>query len=506
MKNKFKINKKSKLLIYGAVANGQKLCNIFVNEGYTVIGFIDKRAHEIKQTLGLPVWTVENIPISEEVVVIITIKNVFEHCKIVKELTIKGIYNIIYCPQSLQNIISNNVEYEKIKSIYNKIINLKDIDNSIEIKDIGLIPKTYDIKLYKFKDYAIIDDNIDNMLIVNLPIEMIYTAQKKNGFCYNWAEKNILTLPHISLFEYFDGKNSTYKDQYMDFCIYTAELNNITITESWKENILNSRNIVYSEMCKSLELNSDFFIKNAQIAIWNNEYGYFNLNGGRHRASFFCEKNYEFMPLKVNMMDYDSYLNYRKLDDVINFIIDNNINEVYSPVSHPYFYRFPCKKKRYMNLIIKPITRFISNNMLNEFKKLDFHNLTFLHIGDDEGAIKRHFSKMGCNTIGYGKCTDFESLLNDLFYSRNIDYVSFGDLKTYDFVYINEEHKILEDKLINYILNNTNKYIFIEFNRYDYNCIKQRMLSLNKNYRYLMLNQFYFDNHSRELGVVYFVK
>lgn len=503
MREVFKIDKNSKILIYGAVANGQKICNAFKGEGYNIVGFIDKRACEIKQVFGLPIWTLENIPKFKEVVVIITIKNVFEHCKIVRDLIDKGIHNIIYCPKVSKSIYDNE-SIKKMSSIYNKIINLKDEVNKKEITQLNLnfIPKTKEITLYEFKDYGLINKIENDMLIAYIPVEMIYTAQKIDEFDYNWEEKNILTLPHISLFEYFDGKNSLYKNQYMDFCIYTAKLNNINITEMWKENIIKSRHIVYTEMCKSLEMDNEFFINNAQVAVWNREYKYFNLNGGRHRVSFLCEKNYEVVPLKINAKYYNTYLNYEKLNNVINFIIKNKIDLVNTPIPHPYFYRFPARKTRYLNLIINTITRFISRNMLKEFGKIEFKNLSFLHIGYDDGALKRHFSKMGCDVIGYGECGEFESLLNNLFYVDNINYLHYDELKSYDIVYIGEEGTFIDDDLLKNILKNSQKYIFIESNKDDFTNIKRKVLSLQSECKYFVLKEFYTHNSNIELGVV----
>ncbi len=113
------------LLIYGAASLGhilfEKLRKI---EDYNILGFIDKRAYEINDFMSLPVYTMEkawNLYKNLDVVVVISIKNVFEHENIAFALKGVGFEKILFKPKSiLEGEENTNDKY--INELYDDII------------------------------------------------------------------------------------------------------------------------------------------------------------------------------------------------------------------------------------------------------------------------------------------------------------------------------------------------------------------------------------------------
>ena len=101
----FLIDKDSKFIIYGAATTGAILYHNLKESGYKIIAFVDKRADEIDSYLELPVWNLRQAEkyfgTCDDVIVIIAIKNVFEHEKIAKTIWNLGCNKIIFRPSSV---------------------------------------------------------------------------------------------------------------------------------------------------------------------------------------------------------------------------------------------------------------------------------------------------------------------------------------------------------------------------------------------------------------------
>ena len=93
MKKGFWLNKEKKYLIYGAGGGGLKLIKVLKEKG-CLKGFIDKRAAALGDVRGEKVWDLntlkELLPEAENIVIILTTKNVFEHTDIAHELAAMG--------------------------------------------------------------------------------------------------------------------------------------------------------------------------------------------------------------------------------------------------------------------------------------------------------------------------------------------------------------------------------------------------------------------------------
>ena len=86
------------IVIYGASYIGSVTGKELIKQRYNVIGFVDKRAKNIGECLGLPVYGLEELKehVKEDAVIFVAVKNVYYHEDIVETLNSLGFFNIIY--------------------------------------------------------------------------------------------------------------------------------------------------------------------------------------------------------------------------------------------------------------------------------------------------------------------------------------------------------------------------------------------------------------------------
>lgn len=332
----FNIDYETPIYLYGAASIGKIVLKNL--SAYNLLGFIDMRGKEIQSMCGKPVCSLDDMTslIGKDAVIIITVKNVFEHEEIAYLLYKYGYKNLVYKPKG--TLEGNTSNYEEILSnLWDKIV-------SSEIKPENKnIPQYQPVFNYKFMDYAKISETNDR-IIANVPLELIYTNDTE-GF---WGNINIQALyPHISFFNFLSNKRGAEKESYIKFCEQSAStIGDIKITEAWKENVLRNRTRIYERMSNALDLDPDFFIRSAPTATWNKK-GYFNLTSGKHRATFLTAKGRRYIPLSIASSDYFLWLQNEEYIKLKELIIRNGEREIAYKVFHPYFYQFPCTEKNF---------------------------------------------------------------------------------------------------------------------------------------------------------------
>ena len=111
MNTTFSLTKECNIAFYGALSIGNVLCKIFRSAGFHIVTFIDRRACELSTISGIPVVTIDNIPLQKDLTVIITTKNVFDHYKIANDLLKRGVENIIFFKETIREI--NPLKFKK---------------------------------------------------------------------------------------------------------------------------------------------------------------------------------------------------------------------------------------------------------------------------------------------------------------------------------------------------------------------------------------------------------
>ena len=425
----FEINRKTPIIIYGAAGAGLKgYHSLKILNYYNVVGFMDKRANEIKYQYGLPVWNIDSIlPYNkEELLVVVCVKNVFEHKKIANQLIENHYNNIIFKPiQILKQ--ETEVNYDAIDKNYNRIFN----DANPNMKyDLEPIPLLENIEIYNYYDRAIISRNSD-IVIANMPLSDIFVKMgNQEGFLQNeHCLCNILALvPHIGLFKFFDGKDGDI-DGYLRFCISSIQNSKkmygngggtITVTDAWINNIIRNRRIVFDNMSVDVEIDSTFFINHAPSCCLDKQY--IVMNSAKHRAAFFIVKGKKYMPIAIPSDDYEKLLNLPILQELIEFLKTNRIQELNAPIQHPYMYKYPCVMANYYDLFVNKVVFQIARIFSHE------NDLRCITVEDsiiDGGSLLRCLSKIGFRVkkiISNGTERKLCNILDRLFYVPGIEY------------------------------------------------------------------------------------
>ena len=291
-------DKRSRIFLYGAGSLGSIVGKYLLDSGAQICGYIDQRAKEIFTLHGLPCYSkdeIDTVADRENDVIIVVIKDVFEHERIKETWLQAGYQRVIYKPMSVING-KGSAEEIRINSVYDLIVGQRiQIPVSVPLAEY-VQPSSLNCILQEE----------ESSYIAYIPSEIIYTNRNRSGE-YNWGDINIHALvPHLSLFRLLSGDLSGNSGPYFAFCERNAEKDHVKVTEAWKENILRNRHNVYMQMQQYLSIDSGFFIRNAPEVEWN-EAGYFNLKSGKHRVAFLASKKMPYIPCKISKSDFRSW-------------------------------------------------------------------------------------------------------------------------------------------------------------------------------------------------------
>lgn len=337
---KFALDKNIKILIYGAAAGGTLLFQKLQQNGYQIVGFVDKRAKEITCLCGLPVYCIEQIKSLnnyEEMIVIISVKNVFEHSRIARDLMKHGVHNIIYKPYVVLKGYANEAQRE-VFEIHNRLIEqgnceVINLSKADEIETCLKLPKEY-----------LLCEDIDTQTVF-LPLPMLF--ENRNG-TDGFKERNVCFLyPHIQFFHFLQGDPNATFEYYVKYCEMAAEeLDTFMVTDAWRENVIRNRAEVYHQMNHAFLFQKDFFVQNAPDVEWNKN-GFFNLKSGKHRAAFFASKRLLYIPVRMSRKDAEQWICKEYVEHVNEVLQKQEIFELKAPIEHPYFYQVPCMTENF---------------------------------------------------------------------------------------------------------------------------------------------------------------
>lgn len=394
MDQTFLFSKESKIILYGAASIGHIMFLGLSEAGYQVIGFIDKRAEEIKEYLGRPVWLLTDVPgdikNNPDTVVFVSVKNVFEHQTVAEQLTENGFYRIVYKPYHI--LIDDATEKDKRMDMAYEQIFQGHPKEGIRIDVSEKTGAEYE------KDYAVCrQGHADTVALI--PVDFIYTNDYHNTEMEKWGNVNILALfTHLQFFRFLQGDIRADESFYLnEYCVFTAKLNGqIKITDAWKKNVLRNRAQIYEEMSRALLMDREFFFRSPPQAVWNPK-GYFNLTSGKHRTAFLVSRQFYKIPLKVTNQDYEAFLNKNCLQDVKKQILTKPACEIFVP--HPYFYRTAGILDTYHYGVLSAIIGILSEKLYRIYERMPFEKLTILDETGDHGIFAAYFSRMGSRVI-----------------------------------------------------------------------------------------------------------
>lgn len=264
-----------------------------IKNGISINGFIDKRADDIKECIGLPVYSLDKLGniANPQVVVFVAVKNVYYHMEIARTLNSLGYKKIIY---KTAHAIDGNMNSEEriLDKAYESIYKTGEIPEF----EIPIVEPQNELN---WKDNPWLYEDAE-YVTVNVPLEQVYTGITAE----QWSDVPVLSLiPHIRMFQYFEGKRKEEPSEYLELCEEGARNENIEITESWKNYVLENRFHIYEQMRWRYENEPDYFVEQAPSVTWN-EKGYFNLLTGKHRICFLIAMDRTIVPVKVNKEEW----------------------------------------------------------------------------------------------------------------------------------------------------------------------------------------------------------
>lgn len=400
------------IFLYGAGHAGTLVYH-YLHRFCKLVAYLDKRADELGHHMGLPIYTIDSEHITEEnkniAVTIVCVKNIFDHENIAIELVKNGYTNLIFCPVDGSSFVyRSDTERKHLAEIYKCII-----DNCLELP--VEIPSASDFFYLDFFDAAIVKHSGED-LIVRVPSFLAYNRNEGSGI---WEDSPMLTLfPHLEIFDWFAGEVNATPDYYINlYCLVSAKEHNLTPSEGWKQNIINSRKMVYEKMHIAEELSPSFFEDHAVPARWNNG-GYFNMESGKHRAAFLIHRRKMLIPIHVTTEDYATYLNMPVADELIKFINENEIFELPYPIMHPYFLKVSFSSQNNFFELFWDFARWLSICMFEDTGKINLKESSLLDTTEILYPMLQCFCKLGCKANCLYPVNKFNSLVNRLYHIK----------------------------------------------------------------------------------------
>lgn len=368
----FTLQYNSDIYLYGAAAIGCILYDLLSHQGYTVSGFIDKRFYEIHSLYTLPVLPIDSGLIPKDAVIIVAVKNVYEHSRIAKILLECGFSKLIYRPYPCLLDEGNHTE-NQINNAYSLISGGMYIPGSP-------IPITFPLETETHPRNRAFLSQEGNLVTVLIPITALFTDKASSGNIQN-AELPLLFLyPHIEFVKYVLGMEKASALPYLNYCENSArQINRFQITDAWRENVLQNRADVFQQMNLLFDLQYEFFIRNAPHVNWNPKRCYFNLCSGKHRTAFLAAKGKNYIPVKMDLKDYTQWLRVQK-----PFLED------------PFRYNTAIGDSQFCFQLIRQIMSFLGRNHYHDAPSNPLSMLSFRFHMNDDGFFRDFFKRCGC--------------------------------------------------------------------------------------------------------------
>lgn len=405
---------KKKILIYGCGDKGIKIKNAIEQCGGEIEAYIDARAKDIPNFQGKKVFSpkeVSDLSFPNDYVIIITIKNVFQHNEIASIFQNKGYHNIIFKPLSILNNTTNNAQLFEISAAHETILD----NNIIPTKE---IPSIAELSLFEFSDQGIIEDNGDE-LKVYLPSDLFYLKDKKEFGI--WKDSNMMcTSPIVDMYigfrecspQYYENSINEFVDKH---AIPIAISNGMTITADWKDHVIDGRKDVYYSMQTKKMMDPFFFVRHCVSVNTRNRGGFYLSSSGKNRVAFLIAERYKYIPAIIARAEYENFINAQGLSSLTEYISRNNITCFFAPIPHPYFYLQKVQAENYTDIWLMKIGRILSRYFWKQTGQLEFHKTVIYDMLLDEGASSRFFALANYNVIRIRDEDEKERLLDRLF-------------------------------------------------------------------------------------------
>jgi len=507
----FIANKESKIVIYGYSVNGRAIASYLKHRSMNIVAFFDRNSKRLEDSSGIKILSLEErldyFPDRlNELIIIISIANVFEHRSIAMELQKNGFEKIIFFPDFSFN--QRSTEVNQMKNIFKKVLagrgfhgekllsftGIKNHLNTILIEETpksvtALVP----IELIHIGDHKIFLENNQNATA--------FDSSRKSGICSEIEKlSNYFNTPvaglnyYLDLYDYFQGKNKTGCDSYFRWKQAMNRGNQLTTSD--KRRMLEDRLSVFKNMTDALAANDNFFTSNP-VKLKFNRKGYFHILDGTNRTCFYINKGLRFIPAKLDIDSYNSWANGGLNSNEKQSLLENkfleefpiNVNPVlFTSSPSPSFIQFEKYQK---------VCRFLSANAINLEKS------KVLVINSTNSYFPMFFTRIKAKTTSHvlnKELNEYNALINKLCFSNKINVVT-GNLdklakkEYYDvIVYLDENDMIWDspEKENIFIRKSSARLLFWTCrSNSETECIEKNF----KNYYHEKLHHFCSENH-----------
>lgn len=440
------IKEGQKVVIYGAGLKGEMFYEIAKKNKLKVIAFFDKNASAISMrhdTIVInPYEDIQLEYIKDEVLIIISVNDIFVHEDIARSLYNLGFRNILYKPNILKKL---NRQEKKMSDCFDSFyLDYEIIGSSIPI----FSPSPRE----KCKDNSIIAEQ-ENHYITYLPAERLFALSedefvKKYGSVFDEMNNISNCIYYIYCGDLFYGfETGLERKQWNNFLKTYLEGSYNYLNKGNDEAILihlKNRYKIFQKMSNAFHINPLFF-EYSPIMILENSQGKLVIKDGSNRAAFMLSKKMFWFPCRIEKRVFEKIYNGKILITLKRKIAELGIYELPLPISHPYFRNFTISYDIYSKMILRDMCYY----MRQEKKVL--YSTTFLDVNAYNGFYSQFFENTGCYVTAIEKNKKFRevfNIVNKLLNCNNIDLVEkISDSKKFDFAFI---HSLLSSKNINF--------------------------------------------------------
>lgn len=390
----FNFNKDADILIYGYGRVGQVLHHRLVEQGYRVVGIIDKNAGRFAPVGNCTIFKPEELDTeSTGHIIILTLQNILEHERVVKMLVAKGAEKIVYLNRN------GPERYETCFRIFNQLVYGTTInDFEFPITTTGSEPK----QRFYYREET-------ESIIVEVPALLLFTDAESPI----WQNINITACrEYNALYDVIlHGKCDSPKD-FKTYC------NILCGSDRTMEAYLQDRFLLCQMMQAEYMNHGLSFFRNApSTAVWNRKRGYFNLNDGLHRASFLLNNHVHTIPIRISCEDYEFWYNHAVAEKCRGHIERQHIENTYTPIYHPEFCSIDYSAEKGGGTTASALYQFFSDKAVADMSVLDVNsNLSY---------FAQIFARLGAAKIVSAEprkeLFELAKLLNQLHYTNTIE-------------------------------------------------------------------------------------
>lgn len=314
------------IMFYGVNEYTRKMKEEAIAANRNVIAFIDRRAEEIGNVDGIPVYK-EAVPNSSGDCLIIALQNALQHDEVARKASEKGFEKIIYVPMDAE---IDQHKAQVLRNTYNSIFNndWEAVNESIpfyeEIYGVNSKRTTFAPPSQKT-----VVRKSDKFVTARVPVELVYTSVREGEY----ADMPLASFDaYDRMYDVFDSasQEKTLPESYLDkYAIQSCD----DTPDAGKT--FEMRGSLIEKYTEFFQTGMDFASSCAPLAKLNGR-GCFNLCEGQHRTMWLLKQGIYYLPLRISVEDWDKWRNERNVEQIEG---SDTLEDIVlsTPISNPYF-------------------------------------------------------------------------------------------------------------------------------------------------------------------------